>query len=138
MVVGMDAAEAASLADEMLSQGESLQAVWRYSIIQLLDDYSHDAGRNGTEVASRRFDQEPAPTLSTEVDAALAALTEYLARRDGWPLPVWARCSNAARMPATTWIPVPESPIWAPVASGGPSANPVVLIEPPMACATTS
>lgn len=90
-MVGMDAAEAASLADEMLLQGESLQAVWRHSIIQLLDDYSHDAGRNGTEVASRRFDQEPAPTRSTEVDAALAALAEYLARRDGWRLPVWAR-----------------------------------------------
>lgn len=90
-MVGMDAAEAANLADEMLAQGESLQAVWRYSIIQLLDDYSHDAGRNGAEVASRRFDQEPAPTRSTEVDAALAALAEYLARRDGWLLPVWAR-----------------------------------------------
>lgn len=35
-------------------------------------------------------------------------------------------------------MPVPESPICAPVASGGPSSNPVVAIEPPMACATTS
>ena len=41
-------------------------------------------------------------------------------------------------MPATRWIPVPESPICAPVAIGGPSSKPVVLIEPPMAWATTS
>ena len=34
--------------------------------------------------------------------------------------------------------PVPESPIWAPVANGGPSGSPVVLIEPPIACATFS
>ena len=33
---------------------------------------------------------------------------------------------------------MPESPICAPVAVGGPSSYPVVLIDPPMACATTS
>lgn len=33
---------------------------------------------------------------------------------------------------------MPESPICAPVASGGPSSNPVVDIDPPMAWATTS
>ncbi|GAB3269963.1 hypothetical protein GCM10027456_56900 [Kineosporia babensis] len=104
-MVGMDAAEAASLADEMLSQGESLQAVWRYSIIQLLDDYSHDVGRNGAEAASRRFDQEPAPTRSTEVDAALAALAEYLARRDGWSLPAWAR--KPGRYSSKWWFVTP-------------------------------
>jgi hypothetical protein len=41
-------------------------------------------------------------------------------------------------MPATKWMPLPESPIWAPVAVGGPSSKPVVLIAPPMACAMTS
>ena len=55
-----------------------------------------------------------------------------------WPLPVCVRWSSAARMPATRWIPVPESPICAPVAVGGPSSNPVVLIAPPIAWATTS
>jgi hypothetical protein len=34
--------------------------------------------------------------------------------------------------------PVPESPICAPVTNGGPSGTPVVLIEPPIACATFS
>jgi hypothetical protein len=34
--------------------------------------------------------------------------------------------------------PVPESPICAPVTKGGPSGTPVVLIAPPIACATFS
>ncbi|CAM5735732.1 hypothetical protein SALBM311S_03973 [Streptomyces alboniger] len=51
---------------------------------------------------------------------------------------MFSRWYSAARIPATAWTPVPESPIWAPVASGGPSSKPVVDIDPPMACATTS
>jgi hypothetical protein len=70
---------------------ETLQSVWRYVIVQLLDDHSHDLARAGTAVAFRRFSHEPPPTRSAEVDAALAALAEYLARRDNWPLPSWAR-----------------------------------------------
>ena len=34
--------------------------------------------------------------------------------------------------------PVPESPICAPVTNGAPSGTPVVLIAPPIACATFS
>jgi hypothetical protein len=36
------------------------------------------------------FAVEPAPTGSTDVDAAFAALADYLAERDGWPAPAWA------------------------------------------------
>jgi hypothetical protein len=90
-LIGLEAADAASLADDLLTQGEALQSVWRYVIIQLLDDYSHELARSGASIASQRFSREPAPTRSTEVDAALAALAEYLARRDGWALPSWAR-----------------------------------------------
>jgi hypothetical protein len=90
-VIGLDAVGAALLADDLLRDGESLQSVWRYVIVQLRDDYSHDVARAGAAGASRRFSQEPPATRSAEVDAALAALAEYLARRDGWPLPSWAR-----------------------------------------------
>ena len=34
-------------------------------------------------------------------------------------------------MPSARFRPVPESPIWAPVTSGGPSGKPVVDAEPP-------
>jgi hypothetical protein len=88
--IGLDAVSAALLADDLLRDGETLQSVWRYVIVQLLDDYSHDRARSGTAVASGRFNNEPPPTQSAEVDAALAALAD-LARRDNWPLPSWAR-----------------------------------------------
>ena len=41
-------------------------------------------------------------------------------------------------MPITRCSPVPESPICAPATHGGPSGSPVVLIPPPIACATFS
>ncbi|HEY1621300.1 MAG TPA: hypothetical protein VGG25_26995 [Streptosporangiaceae bacterium] len=90
-LIGLDAAGAAQLANDLLAEGETLQSVWRYAIVQILDDYSHDLAHAGASVASQRFSSEPPPTSSAEVDAALAALAEYLARRDGWPVPSWAR-----------------------------------------------
>lgn len=82
-MTGLTAATAASQAQRMLAEGEPLLSVWRYCIIQLLDDYASEARRLGAERASQRFDGEPAPTGASEVDAGLAALAEYLARRDG-------------------------------------------------------
>jgi hypothetical protein len=104
-VIGLDAVGAALLADDLLRDGETLQSVWRYVIVQLLDDYSHDVARAGTAGASRRFSQEPPATRSAEVDAALAALAEYLARRDGWPLPSWAR--KPGRYSSRWWFVTP-------------------------------
>jgi hypothetical protein len=103
--IGLDAVSAALLADDLLLEGETLQSVWRYVIIQLLDDYSHDLARNGASSASQRFSREPPATRSAEVDAALAALAEYLARRDDWPLPSWAR--KPGRYSARWWFVTP-------------------------------
>jgi hypothetical protein len=104
-LIGLDSASAALLADELLVEGETLQSVWRYVIVQLLDDYSRDLARAGVSVASQRFNSEPAPTRSAETDAALAALAEYLARRDSWPVPSWAR--KPGRYSARWWFVTP-------------------------------
>lgn len=104
-VVGLDAAAAARLAAELLATGEPLQHVWRYSILQLLDDYTHDLARDGAVVASRRFDAEPPSTGAPEVDAALAALAEHLARRDGWMPPIWSQ--QPGRYSAKWWFVTP-------------------------------
>src|ERR1700683_1292067 len=113
-MVGLDAADAAVLAEDLLDEGETLQSVWRYVVLQLLDDYSHDLARAGAETASRgvhreprprRFNGEPPPTRSAEVDAVLAALAEYLARRDNWPLPSWA--AKPGRYSAKWWFVTP-------------------------------
>src|SRR5450755_2385612 len=98
-LIGLDAVGAALLADELLLEGETLQGVWRYAIVQLLDVYSHDLARAGASVASQRFSREPPPTRAAEVDAALAALAEYLARRDNWPLPL-GRASQGGTPPS--------------------------------------
>jgi hypothetical protein len=103
--IGLDVGAAAALADDLLVQGESLQSVWRYAVVQLLDDYSHEVARAGAAAAARRFEREPAATRSPEVDAALAALTEHLARRDGWSVPAWAR--KPGRYTSKWWFVTP-------------------------------
>lgn len=90
-MAGLTAVSAGLQARQMLADGEPLLSVWRYCLIQLLDDYTGDARRVGAAQASRRFDEEPPLTGSPEVDAGLAALAEYLARRDGWQTAQWAR-----------------------------------------------
>jgi hypothetical protein len=104
-VIGLDAAGAAALAERLLAEGEPLLALWRHCVIQLLDDYSSELERAGVAVASRRFETEPPLTGSAEVDAALAALAEHLGRRDGWPLPTWAR--KPGRYSSSWWFVAP-------------------------------
>ncbi|MGH3302024.1 MAG: hypothetical protein ACRDOK_10150 [Streptosporangiaceae bacterium] len=104
-LIGLDADSAARLANDLLDEGETLQSVWRYVIVQLLDDYSRDLARAGVSVASQRFRSEPPATRSVEVDAALAALAEHLARRDDWPVPSWAR--KPGRYSAKWWFVTP-------------------------------
>ncbi len=89
----------------MLSYGEPLTAIWRHVVLQLLDDYESERRQRGAPVAARRFAAEPARTTSAQVDAALAALTEYLARRDGWPTPPWAL--NSSRYTRRWWFVTP-------------------------------
>jgi hypothetical protein len=55
-----------------------------------------------------------------------------------WPRPVRSRCTNAARIAIVRCMPVPESPILAPLTIGGPPASPVTLIAPEVAWATGS
>ena len=52
--------------------------------------------------------------------------------------PVVLRWYSAATMPSARCSPVPESPICAPVTSGGPSSKPVVEAAPPAHWATFS
>ena len=55
-----------------------------------------------------------------------------------WPRPVWVRWYSAAQIAPNRCTALPESPIWAPVTTGGPSSKPVVLIAPPVAWAMFS
>ena len=55
-----------------------------------------------------------------------------------WPRPVCVRWYSAAQIAPNRCTALPESPIWAPVTTGGPSSKPVVLIAPPVAWAMFS
>jgi len=86
----------------MLAARRPLKDVWRYVVIQLLDDYAGVLRRGGTDTAARIFAERPDSTGDARVDAALAALAEHLARRDGWPVPDWA--TEPARQTREWWF----------------------------------
>lgn len=84
------AAGNASACAALIAQGDDLDQLWRYIILQSLDDYASTLRRGGPRLAAHFFDDEPAPTGSPHIDAALAALADHLATRDAWTIPAWA------------------------------------------------
>lgn len=99
------AAQNAAACRTLLTSGESLDECWRFGILQTLDDYTSALRRGGVGLAAGVFTDEPPRTGSGEVDAAFAALAEYLAERDGWQAPGWAH--DAARRTAAWYPAVP-------------------------------
>lgn len=82
--------DAARTATAMLAAAEPLPQIWRHVILQTIDDYESENRFHGIEAAAAVFADEPPLTGDDRVDAALAALAEHLARRDGWAVPHWA------------------------------------------------
>ncbi|MFT4188365.1 MAG: hypothetical protein QM621_07245 [Aeromicrobium sp.] len=103
----------------LLADGETLDACWRFGVLQTLDDYTSVLRRGGPDLAATMFDDEPPRTGSTQLDAALAALAEYLADRDGWPTPAWARDPSRR---TTTWYPAVPAIFRAEAARESPEA----------------
>jgi hypothetical protein len=82
-------------ADEILAlceQGDpGSEEIWRFGVLQLLDEYNSILRHQGIAPAARVFDEEPKLTGHSGLDAAFAALACWLATRDGWQEPLWAR-----------------------------------------------
>jgi hypothetical protein len=91
--------DAAEVAGMLLAEGKPLGRIWRFAVLQLLDDYSSVLQHQGVEAARQMWADAPASTGDARVDAALAALAEHLARRDGWAVPRWARDPGREAMP---------------------------------------
>ena len=102
-----------------IAAGEPLKLVWRYPLLQLLDDYTSAVAQFGVEAGASMWAQEPPRTGEAGVDAAFAALAEHLARRDGWRVPTWA--TDPSR----------ESPQWWFV-SDLVGMHPTALVESPL------
>ncbi|WP_066902943.1 hypothetical protein [Millisia brevis] len=88
------AAQNASVCHTLLADGQGLDECWRFAILQTLDDYTSALRRGGPARAAEVFTEEPRRTAAAEVDAAFAALADYLAERDGWQVPAWAQDSS--------------------------------------------
>ena len=83
----------------MLADGERLSRLWRYVFAQMLDDYTSVLRHAGISAAAQMWTDEPRSTGDSRVDAAFAAMAEYLARRDGWTPPAWARLPQREAWP---------------------------------------
>ncbi len=97
------AAQNAETCRALLADGEALDECWRFGILQTLDDYTSVVRRGGHHLAAGVFADEPPRTGAAQIDAAFAALADYLADRDDWPTPAWA--SDPSRHTTTAWYP---------------------------------
>jgi len=94
----------AELCQDMLNAGDQLLDCWRFGVLQLVDRYNSAARRNDWDVARRLFEQPPSPTGSLQLDAAFAALAEYLSVRDHWATPTWAFEVERSTVNAPWWV----------------------------------
>lgn len=83
------AAENARRCAELVAARDSLDACWRFGILQTVDDYISTLRRGGVTLAAQVFAEEPPSTGAVQIDAAFAALADHLAERDGWQAPAW-------------------------------------------------
>lgn len=88
------AAQNATACRTLVGDGETPDGCWRFGILQTLDDYTSVLRRGGPDLAAGVFTDEPPRTGAVQIDAAFAALADYLAERDGWQLPAWALDSS--------------------------------------------
>ncbi len=95
-------------AAELIADGEPPTAGWRFGVLQTLDDYTSTCRRGGVALGAGVFTDPPAPTGSVELDAAFAALAEYLAERDGWTPPPWTSDAWRSLAPAEWWASTPS------------------------------
>lgn len=89
-------------ASELLAEGLSEGEVWRFGVLQTIDDYGSALRRGGVDLASQVFDDEPGATGSRRLDTAFVAVAEYLALRDGWSSPKWV---EESQLRVDDWFP---------------------------------
>lgn len=101
MLAVSDAAQAvrSRLAAPVEPSGEDL---WRFGVLQFLDDYESTGRNHGVPAAATLLVDEPGVTGDSGVDAAFAALACWLADRDGWTAPSWAL--SEARVARPWWF----------------------------------
>lgn len=95
---------AAAVRSLLFARPVSSEDLWRFGILQLLDDYESIRAHNSVDAAARLMGEAPEPTGHSGLDAAFAGLACWLADRDGWDAPAWARAEERVARP---WWVVP-------------------------------
>jgi hypothetical protein len=98
---GSTAATNMRVCERLLADGASLRDCWRFGIMQTISDYTTCLNYGGTELAASVFTNEPSLLPALQLNAAIAALAEWLAHRDGWTPPKW--CRDPGRSLAQPW-----------------------------------
>lgn len=70
--------------------GDSHAELFRCGVLQVMKWYDNDVYEYGLQAGPAMFARTPATTGDSGLDAAFAALAEWLAARDGWSIPAWA------------------------------------------------
>jgi hypothetical protein len=92
--------DAARAARSLLAGGPvSSEDLWRFGVLQLLDDYESVRARIGVSAAASLMADEPGPTDHLGLDAAFAGLACWLADRDQWSAPAWALAEDRVARP---------------------------------------
>jgi len=100
VVVSRAVGEAALAARSLLSSGPaSGEDLWRFGVLQLLDDYESVCAREGVDAAASLMAEAPVLTGHSGLDAAYAGLACWLADRDGWQAPQWALADERVARP---------------------------------------
>lgn len=86
-----DAAAAGRGTARLVAEGVDLDERWRLAISQVIDIYELHRRHGQLDDAVRMFAATPGLTGDRRIDAAIAALCEYLAARDGWKPPKWTK-----------------------------------------------
>jgi hypothetical protein len=92
--------DAAVAARSLLSAGPvSGEDLWRFGVLQLLDDYESVRAHDGLDAAASLMAEAPGPTGHSGLDAAFAGLACWLADRDGWQTPQWTLADDRVSRP---------------------------------------
>jgi hypothetical protein len=112
------AVDAAAVVRHLQEDGNaSDEDLWRFGILQLLDDYESVRASDGLERAAALLTAEPPMTGHSGFDAAVAALVCWLADRDRWTAPPWSYSNSRVAKPWWFVTPSAYGRTWAMVQS---------------------
>ncbi len=73
-----------------VADGDTHADLFRFGVLQAMKWYDNDVAERGPLAGAALFERAPGTTGDRGLDAAFAAMAEWLATRDSWLSPAWA------------------------------------------------